>query len=54
MVEPIDEYALQSYPEHNGHRFVCIAKEGVELPPVEGGDEKPQRIGEEKRRLDLL
>ncbi|KAL1515126.1 hypothetical protein AB1Y20_004188 [Prymnesium parvum] len=32
MVDPIDEYALQSYPEHQGHRFVCITKEGVQLP----------------------
>lgn len=55
MVDPIDEYALQSYPEHKGHRFVCISREGVTLPPANATDDaQPTPSEEERATLERL
>jgi molecular chaperone HtpG len=38
MTEPIDEYAMQQLKEFDGHKMVCITKEGLKLDDSE--DEK--------------
>ena len=52
MVDPIDEYALQAYPSHEGHRFTDITKEGLTLPPSEQGAAAAE--GPERFRFELL
>lgn len=54
MVDPIDEYALQSYPSHAGHRFVSITREGVELPKAEGSGDDATMSADDKEGLDAL
>jgi len=44
MVDPIDEYCVQSLKEYDGKKLFCATKEGLELPE----DEEEKK--EERRR----
>eukprot|EP00746_Dinoflagellata_sp_MGD_P140590 gnl/MRDRNA2_/MRDRNA2_73825_c0_seq1.p1 gnl/MRDRNA2_/MRDRNA2_73825_c0~~gnl/MRDRNA2_/MRDRNA2_73825_c0_seq1.p1 ORF type:complete len:686 (+),score=65.44 gnl/MRDRNA2_/MRDRNA2_73825_c0_seq1:3-2060(+) len=35
MVDPIDEYCVGQLKEYDGHKLVCITKEGLKLPETE-------------------
>ncbi|CAG9464052.1 unnamed protein product [Pedinophyceae sp. YPF-701] len=43
MCDPIDEYAVQQLKEYDGHKLVCVTKEGLSL----GDDEDEKKKAEE-------
>merc|ERR1712070_868991 len=51
MVEPIDEYSVQSIKEYDGKKMVSVTKEGLELPEDE--DEK-KKFEEDKAAFENL
>ncbi|THH07303.1 hypothetical protein EW145_g3486 [Phellinidium pouzarii] len=51
LVDPIDEYAVTQLKEFDGHKLVCVSKEGLELEETE--DDKKQREEEAKQFEDL-
>ena len=53
LVDPIDEYVMQSYPEHEGHKFVCITKEGLKLPGA-ASEATPNEAPEAKAEVVAL
>merc|ERR1712188_324520 len=44
MVDPIDEYSVGQLKEYDGHKLVCVTKEGLKLDESED---------ETKRKTDL-
>jgi molecular chaperone HtpG len=50
MVDPVDEYCVGQLKEFEGHKFVCVTKEGLKLDDSE--DDASRR--EVKERFDLL
>merc|ERR1719379_1376187 len=50
MVDPIDEYCVGQLKEFEGHKFVCVSKEGLKLDDSE--DDATRK--EIKERFDLL
>merc|ERR1712170_13375 len=51
MVDPIDEYCVGQLKEYDGHKLVCITKEGLKL---EDSDEEIKRKEEHKASFDPL
>ena len=44
LIHPIDEYAITQVKESDGHKLVCVLKEGIELEETEG--EKKARMAQ--------
>jgi len=51
MVEPIDEYAVQQLKEFDGHKLVCITKEGLELPETDEEKAKAEELKAQHENL---
>jgi len=51
MVDPIDEYATQQLKEFEGHKLVCISKEGLKLDETE---EEKKSFEEQKAQFEPL
>uniref|UniRef100_A0A7S4AZ72 Histidine kinase/HSP90-like ATPase domain-containing protein n=1 Tax=Chrysotila carterae TaxID=13221 RepID=A0A7S4AZ72_CHRCT len=52
MVDPIDEYVMQSLREFDGKAFACITTANLQLDPVDGGSATVSK--EEQSRLQAL
>ena len=53
MVDPIDEYAMQQLKEFDGHKMVCVTKEGLDLSQFDTEEEKT-RAEELKKQNEKL
>ncbi|EKM51900.1 uncharacterized protein PHACADRAFT_127903 [Phanerochaete carnosa HHB-10118-sp] len=51
LVDPIDEYAITQLKEFDGHKLICVSKEGLELEETE--EEKKAREEEATQFEDL-
>mmetsp|Transcript_5523 Transcript_5523/g.21211 ORF Transcript_5523/g.21211 Transcript_5523/m.21211 type:complete len:706 (-) Transcript_5523:61-2178(-) len=51
MVEPIDEYAVQQLKEFDGHKLVCVTKEGLELPETDEEKAKAEELKAQHENL---
>ncbi|CAL1526239.1 unnamed protein product, partial [Lymnaea stagnalis] len=51
LVEPVDEYCIQSLPEFEGKKFQNIAKEGLNLDTSEKAKERKEAIEKEFKPL---
>merc|ERR1712039_205882 len=51
MVDPIDEYSIGNLKEYNGHKLVCITKEGLNIQETE---EEIKQKEEQKSKFDAL
>merc|ERR1719161_3246860 len=51
MIDPIDEYCVGQLKEYEGHKLVCITKEGLKL---DGSEEDAKRKEELKATFDTL
>lgn len=51
MVEPIDEYAVQQLKEFDGHKLVCVTKEGLELPETTEEKAKAEELKAQHENL---
>lgn len=47
LVEPIDEYCIQSLPEFDGKRFQNVAKEGLKIDDSEKAKERKEAMEKE-------
>lgn len=52
LIEPIDEYCIQSLPDFEGKKFQNVAKEGVKLDESEAAKERKEKL--ETEYEDLL
>ena len=44
LIEPVDEYCIQSLPEFDGKKFQNVAKEGIKLDDSEKAKERKEAI----------
>lgn len=51
MVDPIDEYCMQSMKEYKDHKFICVTKEGIDLGFT---DEEKDAQEEERKSFETL
>merc|ERR1712187_671820 len=51
MIDPIDEYCVNQLKEYDGHKLICITKEGLKLSETE---EETKRKDELKTKFDSL
>jgi len=51
LVEPVDEYCIQSLPEFEGKKFQNIAKEGLKVDTSEAAKEHKEAVKEEYKDL---
>merc|ERR1712167_169484 len=51
MVDPIDEYCVGQLKEYDGHKLVCITKEGLKLEESEVGTKHKEEL---KAKFDPL
>jgi len=51
LVEPIDEYCIQSLPEFDGKKFQNVAKEGVEIDSTEDAKKKNEEMAKDLEPL---
>merc|ERR1711979_110034 len=51
MVDPIDEYCVNQLKEYDGHKLICITKEGLKLSETE---EEVKRKDKLKAKFDSL
>merc|ERR1712054_617345 len=51
MIDPIDEYCVGQLKEYDGHKLVCVTKEGLKL---DGTEEEVKRKEELKVNFDSL
>ena len=51
LIEPVDEYCIQSLPEFEGKKFQNVAKEGVKLDDSEKAKEKQEALEKEYEPL---
>mmetsp|Transcript_61665 Transcript_61665/g.114467 ORF Transcript_61665/g.114467 Transcript_61665/m.114467 type:complete len:710 (+) Transcript_61665:72-2201(+) len=51
MVDPVDEYAVQQLKEFDGHKLVCITKEGLELPETDEEKAKAEELKAQHENL---
>ena len=55
MVEPVDEYCIQSLPEFEGKKFQNVAKEGLKIDHSDAAKERKEALDSEyKPMLDWL
>ncbi|KHJ46467.1 Hsp90 protein [Trichuris suis] len=52
LVDPVDEYCMNSLPEFDGKKFQNVAKEGLNLEMGEKGKERQEKL--EKEYSDLI
>lgn len=51
LIEPVDEYTIQSLPEFEGKKFQNIAKEGLNLDTSEKAKERKEALEKEFKPL---
>ena len=51
LIEPVDEYCIQSLPEFEGKKLQNIAKEGINLDSSEKAKEKKEALETEYKTL---
>jgi len=51
MTEPIDEYATQQLKDFEGHKLVCITKEGLKLDETDEEKKKAEEIAQQNEGL---
>ncbi len=47
LIEPVDEYCIQSLPEFEGKKFQNVAKEGLKLDDSEKSKERLEALDKE-------
>ena len=47
LIEPVDEYCIQSLPEFDGKKFQNVAKEGLKLDDSEKAKERKEALEKE-------
>ncbi len=51
LIDPIDEFCVQTLKDFDGKKLVCVTKEGLELPE---SDEAKKKFEEDKAQFERL